>query len=59
MGRQHAAGGPLHLLGVTVNHTIVKGSDIDLCDRKGYTMTIGPCGMSAGINSHAQFTPDM
>ncbi len=54
----HRYGGPLHLIGVTVNHTIGKGSDIDLRDRKGYTMTIGPSGMSADVGSHALFELD-
>lgn len=49
----HDFGGPLHLIGVTVNHTTGKGSDIDLRDRKGFTMTLGPAGVSAAIDSHA------
>jgi len=53
----HEFGGPLHLLGVTVNHTVGKGSDIDLRDRKGFTMTMGPAGASAGIDSHALLEP--
>ena len=44
----HIFGGPLHLIGVTVNHTIGKGSDLDLRDRKGFTMTVGPAGSAPG-----------
>jgi len=51
----YAHGGPLHLMGVTVNHTVGRGSDIDLRDRKGFTMTIGPAGMSAAVSAHAVF----
>jgi hypothetical protein len=51
--RPHEAGGPLHLIGVTVNHTVAGGSDIELRDRKGFTMCFGPAGASAQPTSHA------
>jgi len=54
----HEQGGPLHLLGVTVNHTIAAGSDLELRDRKGFTMAMGPAGASAGAVSHALWQGD-
>ena len=49
----HEHGGPLHLINVTVNETISGKTQIERRDRKGFGMSVGPCGLSAGIDSHA------
>jgi hypothetical protein len=49
----HEEGGPLQLMSVTVNHTVNGHSQLELRDRKGVTMTIGPAGVSVGTRSHA------
>lgn len=49
----HANGGPLHLVNVTVNETISVKTQIERRDRKGLAMSIGPAGLSVGIDSHA------
>jgi hypothetical protein len=46
-------GGPLHLINVTVNETISGKTQIERRDRKGLAMSIGPCGLSVGTDSHA------
>jgi len=47
------AGGPLHLVNVTLNETVLGASQVEQRDRKGLPMAIGPCGLSAGLESHA------
>ena len=47
------AGGPLHLVNVTLNETVLGASQIEQRDRKGLPMAIGPCALSAGLESHA------
>lgn len=49
-------GGPLHLINVTVNETLSAKTQIERCDRKGLAMSVGPCGISVGTNSHALWT---
>ncbi|MGH7947403.1 MAG: patatin-like phospholipase family protein, partial [Opitutaceae bacterium] len=48
----HEHGGPLHLINVTVNETISGKTQIERRDRKGFVMSVGPCGLSAGKDSH-------
>jgi hypothetical protein len=47
------AGGPLHLINVTVNETIAGKSNIEQHDRKGFNLAVGPSGMSAAASHHA------
>ena len=49
----HAAGGPLHIVNVTLNETVLGASQIEQRDRKGLPMAVGPSGLSGGIESHA------
>ena len=46
-------GGPLHLVNVTLNETVLGASQVEQRDRKGLPMAIGPCGLSGGLESHA------
>jgi hypothetical protein len=47
------SGGPLHIVNVTLNETILGASQIEQRDRKGLPMAVGPCGLSGGLESHA------
>jgi hypothetical protein len=47
-----AAGGPLHLLNVTVNETLDGRTGVQQQDRKGISLTIGPAGFSLGVAHH-------
>jgi hypothetical protein len=49
----YEAGGPLHLVNVTLNETVLGASQVEQRDRKGLPMAIGPCGISGGLESHA------
>jgi len=49
----HEVGGPLHLVNVTLNETVLGASQVEQRDRKGLPMAVGPCGLSAGLESHA------
>jgi hypothetical protein len=49
----HLKGGPLHLVSVTVNHTMQSESQLETQDRKGFLMAVGPAGVSVGTVSHA------
>jgi predicted acylesterase/phospholipase RssA len=51
--RPHEAGGPLHLLNVTLNETVAGKSQVEQRDRKGLALAVGPCAVSAGKGSHA------
>ena len=51
----HRAGGPLHLINVTVNETILGKTQTVQHDRKGLGMAVGPCGLSAGRHHHARW----
>jgi hypothetical protein len=44
---------PLHLINVTINETVDGRSQVQQQDRKGVGMTLGPCGLSAGVEHHA------
>ncbi len=48
-----AAGGPLHLINVTLNETVSGKSQLEQRDRKGLAMAVGPCGISVGWRHHA------
>lgn len=48
-----AAGGPLHLVNVTLNETMSAKSQLEQRDRKGLAMAVGPCGISVGRTCHA------
>ena len=47
------SGGPLHIVNVTLNETVLGASQVEQRDRKGMLVAVGPCGMSGGIESHA------
>jgi len=51
--RPHEAGGPLHLVNVTLNETIAGKSQVEQRDRKGLAMAVGPVAVSAGKRAHA------
>ncbi len=53
--RPHASGGPLHLINVTVNETIDGISQIEEKDRHGFSMAVGPVGLSVRTKDHALF----
>jgi hypothetical protein len=46
------SGGPLHIVNVTLNETVLGASQVEQRDRKGLPMAVGPCGLSGGIESH-------
>ena len=54
----HRAGGPLHLINVTVNQTADSKSATVQFDRKGLNLAVGPCGLSVGVKHHARWVPD-
>jgi hypothetical protein len=57
--RPHENGGPLHLINVTVNETISGISNIEERDRKGFSLAVGPAGISVRSKDHAvYFGPD-
>lgn len=47
------AGGPLHLINVTVNETVDGRTETEQFDRKGFSLALGPVGISAGATHHA------
>lgn len=51
--RTAAAGGPLHLINVTLNETASAFAQSLLRDRKGIGLALGPGGVSAGVDHHA------
>jgi hypothetical protein len=51
--RPDMAGGPLHLVNVTLNETVAGKSQVEQRDRKGLAMAVGPLAFSAGKRSHA------
>ena len=53
--RPQDAGGPLHIVNVTLNETLHARSGIENRTRKGELMAIGPCGISVGREHHALF----
>jgi hypothetical protein len=46
-------GGPLHIVNVTLNETVLGRSNIEHRDRKGLSLAIGPAGVSVGVDNHA------
>ena len=48
-----AAGGPLHLINVTVNETVDPRVQLHQPDRKGMIMAVGAMGVSLGVRHHA------
>lgn len=48
-------GGPLHILNTTVNETIAGRSNLEQRDRHGFSMALGPEGISTGRVAHALF----
>jgi hypothetical protein len=51
--RPYLQGGPLHVVNVTINETVLGESGLEQRDRKGIPMAVGPCGVSAGLRHHA------
>ncbi|HEX4871853.1 MAG TPA: hypothetical protein VFV27_06010 [Nevskiaceae bacterium] len=47
-----AQGGPLHLVNVTINETVLGDSQIQQQDRRGVPLAIGPAGWSVGVRHH-------
>ena len=56
--RPDVAGGPLHLVNVTLNETVSGKSQVEQRDRKGLAMSVGPLAFAAGKRSHALRVPD-
>jgi hypothetical protein len=48
-------GGPLHIINATVNETIAGRSNLEQRDRHGFSMALGPEGISTGRVAHALF----
>jgi choline dehydrogenase-like flavoprotein len=55
--RPHEAGGPLHLINVTVNHTADLYSERMDRDRQGDALSVGPFGLTEGPLFHALWGP--
>jgi len=53
--RPERAGGPLHLVNVTVNETVEGRSQVEQRDRKGTSLAFGPAGLSVGVFHHARW----
>ena len=51
-------GGPLHIVNATVNETISGRSSLEQKDRHGFSMALGPVGISTGRTAHAVFCHD-
>lgn len=49
------AGGPLHLVNVTVNETVSGKTQVEYRDRKGLILAVGPAGLSVGRKDHAKW----
>jgi hypothetical protein len=49
------AGGPLHLVNVTINETVSGKTQVEYRDRKGLILAVGPCGLSAGARDHGRW----
>jgi hypothetical protein len=56
--RPEEAGGPLHLVNITLNETFAGKSQVEQRDRKGLAMAVGPLSVAAGRKSHALRAPD-
>jgi len=53
--RPHRFGGPLHLINVTLNETIVGETQVEQRDRQGMNLCFGPAGVSAAVKHHARW----
>ncbi len=51
--RPDRAGGPLHLVNLTMNETVYAKTQMTERDRKGMNLCFGPCGVSVGVSHHA------
>ena len=54
----HRAGGPLHLINVTINQTADSKSAVVQFDRKGLNLAVGPVGLSTGVQHHCEWNLD-
>ncbi|MCS7466842.1 GMC oxidoreductase [Stieleria sp. ICT_E10.1] len=54
--RPHEAGGPLHLINVTINQTVDFGSRLRKRDRQGLNMAVSSLGVSVGEHWHSAWT---
>ncbi|MBV8214145.1 MAG: patatin-like phospholipase family protein [Verrucomicrobia bacterium] len=52
-----ANGGPLHLIGLCVNQTIDSVAQLSVSARKGFSMCVGPCGVSVDKKFHGIWAP--
>ena len=51
-------GAPLHFVNVTINETLEGRSQVELKDRQGIGMAVGPAGISAGVRHHVVFSEE-
>ncbi len=49
---QAAKGAPLHLVNVTINETLDGRTGVQIQDRKGVPLAVGPGGLSVGVRHH-------
>ncbi len=49
---QAAKGAPLHLVNVTINETVDGRTGVQVQDRKGVPLAVGPGGLSVGVRHH-------
>ncbi|WP_182864691.1 GMC oxidoreductase [Rhodopirellula sp. JC639] len=54
--RPHEAGGPLHLINVTINQTVDFGSRLRKRDRQGVNMAVSSLAVSVGEHWHGAWT---
>ncbi len=54
----HRAGGPLHILNVTLNETVSGQSQVEQRDRRGMNLALGPAGVSVAARHHALWKTD-
>ena len=53
--RPHERGGPIHLINATVNETVSSRSNTEKRDRKGFGLSLGPAGFTAGKSDYILF----
>ncbi len=56
--RPHEHGGPIHLVNATVNETVSSRSNTEKRDRKGFGLSLGPAGITAGKSDYILFDPN-
>ncbi len=49
----HERGGPLHIVNLTLNETVLGRSQLQQRDRRGMPFALGPSGVSVGVRHHA------